>query len=82
MIEHEFLTFRADDHGTCERCSESDTDLCMIPGFGGVCRDCLEEMEICDVCGEIYDSMSVEFTELDDGRYVCEWCMEDLDDAD
>lgn len=78
-FEHKFPEFKAQIHGDCIRCSEKDVDLFVIPDLGGVCKDCLEnDMDVCDVCGIIYDCMETEFTELDDGRTVCEWCLEEV----
>lgn len=69
--------FIAQMNGKCEICGDADVDLYCIPDYMNVCKSCLEnEMDICDECGQIYVTGSVEFTETDDGQMICEWCME------
>lgn len=78
MSKYTFPDFVAHMHGECEYCHEEDVDLFQIPDYLAVCEDCLNNnMEMCDVCGEIYGVDSIEWTYTDDQR-ICEYCMENL----
>ena len=39
-------------------------------------------MDTCDICGDSYVEGALEFVELDDGRYVCPYCAEELEFED
>ena len=73
--------FIAHLHGQCDNCGDEDVDLFCVPGYMNLCQYCLEnEADICDECGQIWLSDAVEFTETEDGRMVCEYCMEEADE--
>ena len=74
--------FEAQDHGTCENCGETDVDLCCVPGYMWLCEDCFNAMDVCDICGEHYVEGALEFILLDDGRYICPDCAEELGDEE
>ena len=74
--------FIVQDHGTCENCGEEDVDLCCVPGYMWLCEDCFANMDTCDICGEKYVEGALEFVELEDGRYVCPYCAEELESAE
>lgn len=75
-----YPTFSVDMKGTCEYCGAEDEELCVIPGYLSVCRFCFEnEMTLCDVCGQLWAPDAVEFTDLPDGKIVCEYCLEEVD---
>ena len=79
----EWPEFTVQEHGKCELCGEEDVDLCCIPDYMWVCQDCFDnDFTMCDVCGQLWVDGAIEFTYLDDGRCVCEYCMEDLDEED
>ena len=69
--------------GTCSDCGKENAELIILDDADRVCEDCLESSYIqCDVCGEYYGDAAIEFTYLDDGRTVCEYCMDDIEDED
>ena len=73
--------FVAHMNGKCDLCGEENADLYCIDGYMNLCRHCFEnEVDICDECGQIWVSNEVEFTETDDGRMICEYCMEELEE--
>ena len=79
----EWPEFTVWGHGKCEACGAEDVDLHCIPEDYLVCKDCFDnDFTMCDVCGELWRDDVMEFTYLDDGRCVCEYCMEDLDEED
>lgn len=69
-------------HDICTECGK-ETKVWMIRDEIWLCDDCVEEQGWvqCDICGDFYVDGEVEFTDLPDGRTVCEYCMEDLDDV-
>lgn len=77
--------FFRNDHkkynGTCTMCGKKDCDLTIVDEEAHVCPDCLDnEYFYCDKCHEYWLCDAVEYVELDDGRTVCEYCAEDIDD--
>ena len=71
--------FEVHDHGTCECCGKTDVDLCCIPNYMWLCEECFDNMDICDICGEGYVEGALDFVLLDDGRYICPYCAEELE---
>ena len=66
--------------GKCTCCEQEGT-LNMISDDVWLCQECTDAMcTRCDVCEEYWLSGGIEFTVLPDGRHVCQYCMEDLDD--
>lgn len=65
--------------GTCMDCGEEKM-VWIINEVTTLCEDCAadRDLERCDICEEWYPYDQVEFTELPDGRNVCEYCMEDV----
>ena len=65
--------------GTCMECGKRGK-VWQIREELVLCDDCADELDWiqCDICGDFYPWDDVEFTELEDGRKVCEYCMEDL----
>ena len=70
------MTYR--DFGTCTECGE-EAELWLIRDDVRLCDDWTEEGNWiqCSRCGDVYVDGEVEFTELPEGRSVCEYCMED-----
>lgn len=66
--------------GKCTCCEQEGT-LNMISDDVWLCQECTDAMcTRCDVCEEYWLSGGVEFTDLPDGRHVCQYCMEDFHD--
>ena len=63
----------------CTHCRKR-TMVWLINDTTRLCDKCAEDLDYiqCDVCGEFFRADFVEFTELPDGRTVCEYCAEDL----
>ena len=69
--------------GTCTMCGAEDVALTVIDDEERVCAECLDtEFFYCEECKEHWRCDSVESVELSDGRTVCEYCAEDIDDGD
>ena len=66
------------DIDICTECGEKKM-VWLIREDVKLCDECADFLDWiqCDVCGDFYPYDSVEFTELEDGREVCEYCMED-----
>lgn len=70
------MNFKADGHGKCEHCGTEEVDLCCIPDYMWVCKDCLETwMTECDRCGRIWDIDVMTYT--DDGEELCPYCADE-----
>lgn len=67
----------------CTECGEEKM-VWMIRDEIWLCDDCAEDQgwTQCAICGDFYMLDEVDFTELPDGREVCEYCMEDYPDND
>lgn len=66
-------------HGACTNCGKQAL-LTILDDVDWVCEECLDSLFIqCDICGEYYDG--IEFYDIDD-KCVCEYCAEDLQEAD
>lgn len=79
--EYEYPVFVEHMTGKCDLCGEENVGLCIIPGYMNLCRSCVEnELTLCDECGEVYVDGSIEFTYTKDGRCICEYCMEDIEE--
>lgn len=67
--------------GKCTECGEDNIEVTLIDEVTSLCEDCIDELGYleCDECHEFWLSDVVDFEELDDGRYVCEYCAEDID---
>ncbi len=65
----------------CPECGKI-TDVLYISDDVRMCEECADlwGFEYCDICEEYY--AGIEFTDLPDGRHVCEWCMEDREEWD
>lgn len=69
--------------GTCSDCGKENADLIILDDVDQVCEQCLDSGYIqCDVCGEYWADWSVEFTYTDDGRTICQNCIDDESDED
>lgn len=70
------------DMDICTECGEKKM-VWLIREDVRLCDECADFLDWirCDICGDFYPYDSVEFTELEDGREVCEYCMEDLEDT-
>lgn len=67
--------------GDCTRCGASEVNVTIINDEDRVCDSCLEEAYLmCDECEEYYEEGSVEFYDEEDGRILCEFCHENLED--
>jgi len=67
-----------DDMEICTRCGKETDDITVIDDETRVCSHCLENFDLCDVCGEYYDSDWVDIHHLDDGRTVCDNCIDSI----
>lgn len=65
----------------CPECGERKL-LWLIREDVILCDECAfnEGWIQCCFCKDFYPYGVIEFTELDDGREVCEYCMEDIDE--
>ena len=63
----------------CTECG-NHTKVWIVNDVDWLCEECLDDLdyELCDICEEFYKAEYVVFTELSDGRTVCQYCMEDL----
>ena len=67
--------------GVCTRCGKENCQLTIIDDIDRVCDECLDSaFEQCDICGEYWELGYIEVELTDDGRFVCEYCLEDLSD--
>lgn len=67
--------------GTCTMCGKKDCDLTIVDEVAHVCEECLgNEYFYCDECNEYWLCDAVESVELEDGRTVCEYCVEDIEE--
>lgn len=70
-------------HGICTECGKK-TMVWLVNDEQRLCDECIDFLDFtqCAICGDFYPEDDVEFTELPDGREVCEYCMEDYPDND
>ena len=69
--------------GTCTMCGEENRNLTIVDEVAHVCSECLDnEYFYCDECHEYWLCDVVEYYELDDGRTVCEYCYEDIEEEE
>ena len=68
--------------GTCPECGQKKM-LWLIREDVTLCDECADELDWIqrDACGDFYPYDDVEFTELPDGRNICEYCAESLNIA-
>lgn len=67
--------------GTCTMCGKKDCNLTIVDEAAHVCEECLgNEYIFCDECHEYWLCDAVEYSELEDGRTVCEYCAEDIEE--
>lgn len=66
----------------CTVCGKETDKLTCVDEVTFVCDHCLENFEKCDICGEYWDGEVVEMHYLDDGRCVCDNCIEDVEDEE
>lgn len=65
-------------NGVCTDCGKQDQSLIVLDDETSVCDECLEmNYTQCHICGEYWNDTYVEFHFPDDGRIICEYCMED-----
>jgi hypothetical protein len=65
-------------NGVCTDCGKQDQSLIVLDDETSVCDECLEtNYTQCHICGEYWNDAYVEFYFPDDGRIICEHCMED-----
>ena len=70
-----------DEIETCTLCGEACDELTIVDDETRVCASCLDSYYTqCDVCGEYWADDAIEMTATEDGRLVCEHCMEDLEE--
>lgn len=67
--------------GVCPECGK-EKKLWLIREDVILCDECADGLDWtqCSICGDFYPWDVIEFTELPDGRNVCEYCMEDIDE--
>ena len=63
--------------GTCTECGRRRM-VWLINEETKLCNECVDLLDYikCDECGEFFPYDTVEFTDLPDGRTVCEYCLE------
>lgn len=68
--------------GTCTECGAENVMITVVDDETMLCEECLDELgyEECDACHEFWRSDIINFVELDDGRTVCEYCAEELEE--
>ena len=72
------MTYQTEDVCTC---CEKKGIVNMISDDVWLCQECTDDLcDFCDVCEEYWIKDGTEFTDLPDGRHVCQWCMEDIHD--
>ena len=65
---------RNDIFSCCDDCGEwVDNDNCHGVGDRNVCDSCIDNYSSCSDCGEYFEND--EMTKLDDGDYVCDYCL-------
>jgi hypothetical protein len=70
------------EEGICPECGEKKM-LWLIREDVELCDECAaNDWTQCAICGDFYPWDIIEFTELEDGREVCEYCMEDFPNND
>lgn len=67
--------------GKCSKCGRKKT-VWQIREDLVLCERCADKLDWvqCDICKDFFPFGDVEFTELPDGRTVCEYCAEDLEE--
>jgi len=71
-----------DEPEKCTKCGKVTDDLTCVDEVTFVCEHCLGDYDQCDVCGEYWDSSVVDMHELDDGRIVCDNCIDSVEEED
>lgn len=67
--------------GTCTLCGAENTEVTIINDFEHVCQTCLDnDYFYCEECDDYWACDAVEEVELEDGRVVCEYCAEDMEE--
>lgn len=67
--------------GTCTMCGAENQKLTIVDEKAHVCPKCLDnEYFYCEECHEHWLYDVVESVELEDGRTVCEYCAEDIEE--
>ena len=61
----------------CTYCGHEAANLAVLDEATKVCYGCLDAFFTkCDICGEYWDESYVEFITTSDGRKICEYCRE------
>jgi formylmethanofuran dehydrogenase subunit E len=69
--------------GTCTICGTENQKLTIVDEETHVCPHCLDaDFFYCEQCHEYWMCGAVEDIELEDGRTVCEYCAEDIEDEE
>lgn len=65
--------------GTCTECGE-ECMVTLIDEVTSLCDDCIYDLDyiMCDNCEEFWQGDAVRFAKLNDGRMLCEHCLEEL----
>lgn len=79
MYYREHPEFEVTGFGNCDNCFTEKVDLCHHAGIG-LCKYCWEnEATICNICGEVYVSDSIDFHyDEENDILICEYCHEDM----
>ena len=64
--------------GCCTVCGNEDTKVKMVDEATWVCEECLErDYFYCDGCEQFWECDALEHEETEDGRMLCQYCLED-----
>ena len=67
--------------GTCTLCGAKNIEVTLIDEVTSVCEDCRDEEYIfCEACEQYWKWDAIKFANLKDGRTICEYCAEDVDE--
>ena len=66
--------------GKCTECGAENVKVVHFDDGSALCENCLDSLyQQCDICKEYYDPGVIDFAILKDGRFVCEYCVEEFD---
>lgn len=71
---------KIEEIGTCTNCGEENVEVTAVDEVTFLCEDCLDELDYreCDECHEFWNQNYIEVKQINDGRWLCEYCIEAL----